>query len=265
MFNCRPSTAECEGNILYKNASGRKASLGLRIQLPDGTQANTAVTHGFVRLPGWSYQGRVSRATDLYQSINDTLSMGLPKLSRREHDGLLLASSDETPTLNTPSGMDVWSVTGGRENHIGTITHTFDHPSAWYSYPSGYTCDLSLLTAPSGQKLPQTGIPSNTPEIDGWGCVEDALEGQPLFVASVEDGHGKTTSAVAEGMQYLWDDRTVTQSASLLWRTVPSEESLKELSSGGVKAAPLQRKPGSLLCLGQPTDTTAKALVFLKL
>ena len=58
-----------------------------------------------------------------------------------------------------------------------------------------------------------------------------------------------TQQAVVVGCEYLWLKNSHSQSASILWRTEIDFESSKGWS-------------GSTLCVGKPTDPTAKALVF---
>lgn len=55
--------------------------------------------------------------------------------------------------------------------------------------------------------------------------------------------------AVIEGTEYLWDRKSRTQSASLLWRAMHDGNEMEGLS-------------GSVLCLGQPTDNECRVVAL---
>lgn len=63
------------------------------------------------------------------------------------------------------------------------------------------------------------------------------------------DPLGKIQKAVVEGTEYLWDRKSRTQSAALLWRTM-------------FDGADVDGRSGSVLCLGQPTDSHCRAVLF---
>lgn len=108
---------------------------------------------------------------------------------------------------------------------------------------------MPLITNPPG-----VGI------VNEWANYKDALDGKPVFVArfrvwvnSAVKEYGVTSTeatkqALVEGTEYLWIERAV--SASFLWRTIDGDRR----SIGGFS--------GSVLCLGRPTDTSVKAVVF---
>ncbi|KAJ6184517.1 hypothetical protein N7519_005818 [Penicillium mononematosum] len=94
-----------------------------------------------------------------------------------------------------------------------------------------------------------------------WGPYEEALQGQPVFVHRynvgtgswwTHHGHAVTTQAqqsIIHGTQYSWDERTGTHGTALLWRTIGDTDTH-------------QRASGSVLCLGEPQQETARALLF---
>lgn len=56
----------------------------------------------------------------------------------------------------------------------GTIKFTYDSPSKFLPYPSGYNHDLSLITS---KTLPMVKSPPNVGEVVDWAAYEDALDG----------------------------------------------------------------------------------------
>lgn len=55
--------------------------------------------------------------------------------------------------------------------------------------------------------------------------------------------------SIIHGTQYSWEERTRAQGTALLWRTIRDTDTVEQAS-------------GSVLCLGNPQDETAKALLF---
>lgn len=55
--------------------------------------------------------------------------------------------------------------------------------------------------------------------------------------------------SIVHGTQYSWDEKARAQGTALLWRTIRDTD--------GVEGA-----SGSVLCLGNPQDRTARALLF---
>lgn len=131
-------------------------------------------------------------------------------------------------------------------------------PSRYLPFPAGYRHDLSLITGPD---LPWLKSPTGVASVDGWARYEDALDGQPVFACLFNAWKNKlkilegnvgakaTQQAVVVGSEHLWLKKAHSQSASILWRTEKDWVSSKGWS-------------GSALCVGKPTDLTAKALVF---
>lgn len=131
-------------------------------------------------------------------------------------------------------------------------------PSRYLPFPAGYQHDLSLITGPD---MPWLKSPAGVASVDGWAQYEDALDGQPVFTClfnawidklKILEGNvaaRATQQAVVVGSEYLWLKKSHSQSASILWRT-----EIDWASSRGWT--------GSALCVGKPTELTAKALVF---
>lgn len=131
-------------------------------------------------------------------------------------------------------------------------------PSRYLPFPAGYRHDLSLITGPD---MPWLNSPTGIVSVDGWAYYGDALDGQPVFTCLFNAWINKlkilegniaaraTQEVVVVGSEYLWLKKSHSQSASILWRT-----DIDWMSSRGWS--------GSALCLGKPTDLTAKALVF---
>ncbi|KAK2771970.1 hypothetical protein FQN53_004829 [Emmonsiellopsis sp. PD_33] len=159
---------------------------------------------------------------------------------------------------NTSVGAEVW-LAADEIFKVGTITKTYDsNPSRYLPYPAGYRHDLSLIMSPEPPRMTQL---SNCPSIVGWGSYARVLEGDPIFVyrcngtAEVSrqpDATGlhratSTYPAVIQGAEYFWGRGART--ASLLWRTAHEMDTAEGFT-------------GSVLCLGNLTDSTARAVVF---
>lgn len=56
--------------------------------------------------------------------------------------------------------------------------YTYDTPSRFLPYPSGYSHDLSLITS---KTLPLVQSPPGVGEVVGWANCEEALDGKPVF------------------------------------------------------------------------------------
>lgn len=118
--------------------------------------------------------------------------------------------------------------------------------------------DTSIV---SGDHLPKVLNPPRAPNIVGWADYRDALDGQFAFAMSLSavsentkeksrrDEFGTLQKAIVEGTEYLWDRKSHTQSAAILWRAMHDGTDMEGLS-------------GTLLCLGQPTDSSCRAVVF---
>ncbi|EQB54487.1 hypothetical protein CGLO_05671 [Colletotrichum gloeosporioides Cg-14] len=275
------------------------ACVGLRLRYPNGKPMLTTVTHGFVRLPQVQHANPLKmvkqKTLDLFFWAKDALlNFRSPRHNPMIEHGYV--SPKDIPTSNHPLGKAVY-VTATREV-IGTIAETYDVPDARRPYPFGYKHDLSLIkgSGPYDLDLPSMVTPPGYPVIDGWASVADALRGKPLFVSANlfmsqqrETHHGYAIDdatrrefkqakmeALAEGVQYLWDNETLEQSVSLMWRTEPTVEKLiqdgRSKNSRGISPAIIEAfrnmRPsvvgfsGSVLCLGRTTDTTVKAICF---
>ncbi|KAK2776716.1 hypothetical protein FQN53_002508 [Emmonsiellopsis sp. PD_33] len=214
-----------------------RGCLGLRIKGQSGTEAVTAVTHAFVKLPGkwWMYS---KLAYWLFRAKEKLLGCHGPKAGGG----------------NLPLGKSVYIA--GEAEKAGTVTTCYDDPSPTLPYPAGYRHDLCLSTGPN---LPHISSPPGVGMVTEWAEYEDALDGMPVFVTRFDawinkshHEHGRTSTDVTkrasvEGTEYLWLDHAVT--ASLLWRT---DEDWRDA----------QGCSGSVLCLGRPTDPNIKAVVF---
>lgn len=103
--------------------------------------------------------------------------------------------------------------------------------------------------------------PPRAPKIIGWGDYREALDGHLAFAMSPSalsrnsseknrrDLFGTVQKAIVEGSEYLWDRKFHTQSVALLWRAMHDGTEMEGLS-------------GSVLCLGKPTDTHCRAVLF---
>ncbi|KAK2803347.1 hypothetical protein FQN50_007006 [Emmonsiellopsis sp. PD_5] len=224
--------------------------LGLRIKGQSGTEAVTAVTHAFVKLPkkGWMS----SKLADWLLKAKEKLSI----FKTLKAGGVMPGEVESRDNLsgNLPLGKSVYIA--GEAEKVGTITTCYDDPSPTLPYPAGYRHDLCLLTGPN---LPDITTPPGVGAVTGWAEYEEALDGKPVFVTRFDawtkqshHEHGRTSTnatkrAIVEGTEYLWVGQTV--STSLLWRT---DEDWRDA----------QGCSGSVLCLGRPTDPNIKAVVF---
>lgn len=141
---------------------------------------------------------------------------------------------------------------------VGTIKFTYDSPSKFLPYPSGYNHDLSLIAS---KTLPMVKSPPNVGEVVDWAAYEDALDGQPVFcclfhvgdkAAEILEGgiaSRETQEALVIGSEYIWEKNAVTQTASILWRTNQDHTTASGWS-------------GSTLCVEKSSDKQVKALLF---
>ncbi|KAI9789824.1 MAG: hypothetical protein M1816_005741 [Peltula sp. TS41687] len=245
----RPSTFEATSG--YAVAAKPEAEftrsmgcLGLRVKLNDGVEAITTVTHGLVNLP---QHGLVVRVTNWFLKAKEALlrfrTPAHVKISRA--------------TGNSPLGKTVWLALTNQK--VGTIEYTYDTPSPHLPFPAGYQHDLSLVT---DKELPWVTSPPGVATINGWAQYDEALDGCPLFITVFNVYKNKwetkvgnavsqaTQKAIAEGVEYRWEKETFSQSAAILWRLEKEDWRDVRGFSGGV------------LCVGNPTDQFAKALVF---
>lgn len=137
---------------------------------------------------------------------------------------------------------------------------TYDHHIARSStFPYTIDHDLSVVT---GDHLPKVSNPPRAPKITGWGDYRDALDGNFAFAMALSvssqdqtqqedrrDLFGTMQRAIVEGVEYLWDRKSHTQSVALLWRAMHDGTDMEGLS-------------GSVLCLGKPTDPHCRAVLF---
>jgi hypothetical protein len=125
-------------------------------------------------------------------------------------------------------------------------------------FPQTIDHDISIIT---GDRLPNISNPPGTPKIVGWGGYRHALDGHFAFAMDLRvwpkhaeeesrhDSVGGVQKVVVEGTEYLWDRKSRTQSAALLWRAVHDETDEDGLSR-------------SVLCLGQPNDEYCRAVAL---
>lgn len=102
--------------------------------------------------------------------------------------------------------------------------------------------------------------PVGSPIINGWDPYHEVLAGNPVFLRhnvftgnhNVFAGRGVTRAeqrAIVSGTQNSWERKSSKSGTSLLWRTVQDSDDLTGAS-------------GSVLCLGTPSDTHVRVLLF---
>ncbi|KAJ5227469.1 uncharacterized protein N7469_007475 [Penicillium citrinum] len=231
-----------------------QAALGLRLRLPGGLEAITTVTHAFVRLADPQMSSFRRAITEQILVAKKYLQKLRPPPKDTQHEGMVFTYDHS----NSPIGKAVWL--SGTKTQIGAITLTYDRCSRHHliPYPHGFQHDLSLITGPN---LPQLTNPRNSPRVTVWGPYEEALQGKPVFVHSlnvatnrhrIHEGYGVTTQAqksIIHGTHYTWEERTRGISTALLWRTLRDTDGVEKAS-------------GSILCLGETHHETASALLF---
>lgn len=251
------------------------ACLGRRLRLPSGTDCITTATHAFVKLK------KVANSRLRFQSWLAATKEALKFLRPRKFSRTVprVCIGDSEPKTNSPLNKSCYlanstirvgflslslDVTQGYAYNfwvqIGTITKTYDISSriGSFPYPNGFQHDLSLVTGPD---LPQLVNPPCTPRIIDWASPEEALLGGPLFLVcqdrtdegfKVHTGNPiqpETQRALVLGAAYFWDRESRQPSRSFLWRSIPDGVNVVGAS-------------GSVLALGRPTDSTARAIVF---
>ncbi|KAJ5118476.1 hypothetical protein N7448_010183 [Penicillium atrosanguineum] len=223
------------------------ASLGLKLEFTDGSQGICVPTHAFVDVNKPQDNPNRKRAS----LLEKTKAMFSIATVMKVKESLKVGAA-----VNSSLGKSMWL--GQPKEKIGHITSTFDqHIARSSAFPETIGHDISIVT---GGHLPKISTPPRAPEITSWGDYGDALEGQFAFAMALgvrtekskeveRDALGKIQKAVVEGAEYLWDRKTRTQSAALLWRTL--------LDGAGMEVL-----PGSVLCLGQRTDPCCRAVLF---
>jgi len=240
--------------------------LGLKVKMQDGRDAITTVTHGFVKLP----KKGEKRWRAITASYFDHIKAKLRNFQtpRRETVIPAVARSSSMSPYNSPIGKIVTLFRSNKK--IGYIGRTWDRPSRWLPYPTGYKHDLSLIYSSDDSQLPPMFPRPGNPAIDGWADLGTVLDGAPVFVSyyntvlggevqfgtAIREGQmniSEAHSALFQGTQWVWDSQLMTQSAALIWRITPNNPD--QYTSGGGFS-------GSALCLGRVTDSTVKAVVF---
>ena len=234
--------------------------IGLRLRMPeDGRVVITTVTHGFVFHP---------LNSPFISTVASWMKKYTNKLLQRWSGAIPGFATTNTILGNSPLGRPVLSALTGEK--IGTISETFDQPSAWLPYSAGYKHDLSLISPEPGRTLPVLTPPPGMPQITGWGNIERALQGEPVFMTAyvmesqLNSGSWKTyegaadmtireRKALIEGVQYLWDTEMTDVSRALLWRTT---------KDGSTNMYGAEGFSGTILCLGTPYQKEVKALLF---
>ncbi|KAJ5472944.1 hypothetical protein N7530_006945, partial [Penicillium desertorum] len=228
------------------NGSG---CLGLRLRMPDGKEAITTMTHGFVSSP------RPSRVVSMFSDWTLWTKSALRRSLRRPSLPYPCALTVVQNSSNSPIGKEVWLAT--EKKRIGSISHTFDDPSPALPYPAGYRHDLSLIT---DDNLPALVSPPGYPVVSEWASYSTALAGSDVYAVRMNTVAGRwllqgtidpnaIRNATVIGTEYLWDRTARSQTASLLWTTAEP-------------VTPAIGGSGSVLCLGMPTDQSSKAIVF---
>ena len=231
--------------------------LGLKLRMRSGEMAGreviTTVTHGFVKLELTQNPIRL-RLADWYARVRRSLAKSVSPKPIVDHPAII---ATREKLGNSPLMKEVWLA--GTDIRVGTIEATYDPViSDRRPFPSGFRHDLSLIV---GAPLPRMTNPPNLPLIDGWASYCDVLDGGRVFLCRMNvqtrgwrvlEGQSMSTeaqTALILGSEYTWDRESRTQNVALLWRTEWDHESVQGAS-------------GSVLCLGRPTDSVAKAVVF---
>ncbi|KAJ5296954.1 uncharacterized protein N7443_007847 [Penicillium atrosanguineum] len=232
----------------------RAGCLGLKLRLQNGSMAITTVTHGFVYCPGASIPVNIfNMFQKMIEKAKRSLTRGMPTRVGKNDDAFVIPREVLT---NDPVGRGVWLASSHKR--IGAITRTYDQPSRIRPYLEGYNHDLCLI---SDATLPDIGSPPGYPTVTGWADYSAALDGQEVYVVCHQTNvarwrviRGNLDStlfkrAAVLGTGYMWDRKRKSQSSFLLWHT-------------GTQLTPADGWSGAPLCLGRPSDTAAKAVVF---
>lgn len=104
----------------------RAGSVGLKVQLQDGSMAITTVTHGFVHLPGGSKMNHVkSLVQHMLNKAKESLRRYLPARVR-ENTTLVMPSGVQRRDLtNNPIGRGVWTAESHRMVCLSSRAHPF--------------------------------------------------------------------------------------------------------------------------------------------
>ncbi|CDM37963.1 hypothetical protein DTO013E5_8267 [Penicillium roqueforti] len=240
----QPSAATAEsGQQLARMSNAYEVCgvLGLKIRLPDHTEAITVPTHAFVRLPG--PPTFFTRVASFYKRVTQSLTrFQIPlRLQNREVE----VSTTPSPLSSSPIGKQCWLA--GTNRRVGLITRTYDDPSSTYPYPSGYRHDLSLIT---GDNLIDIHPPKGIEMVPEWASYKDAIQGAPMIACVfdyINNEHGRLLgdipneqirAALLEGHGHIWIQNAVDSSASILWRTDEDQVDARGFS-------------GSVLCIGR--------------
>ncbi|KAJ5611512.1 hypothetical protein N7528_008617 [Penicillium herquei] len=219
--------------------------LGLKLKFPDGSEGITVSTHAFVDVS--TPVDHCAKETTLLSKVRSTFSRAT---------ALKMKECVKTGSaVDSPLGKGVWFAQEPRQK-IGNISTTFDHHIVRASmFPQTIEYNISIIT---GDHLPTISNPRRAPKIVDWGDYREALDGHfalamDMNVRSTEENRfdvfGSAQKVVVEGTEYLWDRRSRTQSAALLWRAMHDGAEMEGLS-------------GSVLCLGELTDDYCRAVAL---
>ncbi|KAJ5692021.1 hypothetical protein N7462_001444 [Penicillium macrosclerotiorum] len=223
--------------------------LGLKLKFPNGSQGIAVPTHAFVDVKtpqenisqkheSWLSKTKATFSKAAVMRVRERIKMGTP--------------------VDSALGKSVWFVQEPKEK-IGNVTTTYDHHIARMStFPQTIDHDTSIVT---GDHLPKVLNPPRAPRIIGWGDYRHTLDGHLVFAMALNalsenskaknrrDPFGTIQKAIVEGTEYLWNRKTRTQSAAILWRAMHDGTEMEGLS-------------GSVLCLGESTDPNCRAVLL---
>lgn len=242
--------------------------LGLKLRLVDGTEAITTVTHGFVRNP------QPHRCVQVFVDWVLGAKNAIASL-RRPPQPLEIPAVAVSKGGHAYSsiGKEIWLVPVAKR--VSIICYPFvsisDLCRSEQSFAASiaqargsrtqvatFTISVSLGTRTCHQVL---SSPPGWPPVSGWATYSDALSGAAVYVVRLHAVVGRWRAfegaiaskevrrATMVDSQYLCDRRAKSQNASLLWQTTEP-------------SSPAEGWSGSVVCLGRPTDVSAKAIVF---
>ncbi|RPA74588.1 hypothetical protein BJ508DRAFT_312745 [Ascobolus immersus RN42] len=224
--------------VVSATAKTRESSVGLRLRLSDGLECISGATSALVTSS--SCDGKHEER-------------GCARKTFRKRYGLV------DWFINMVTGIWIFGKRMCLPDKVilpETVIRSFDRPSRFIPYPYGYMHNLALLTTPNG--LPAMTTPPGMPALErSFAAPESALDGNPVFAYDNEAHNneasgGTTREEIVEAIRYDWETSSKETRRSLLWRTVPVEQSL----------ASSKHASGSVLCLGKPADSSAKAICF---
>ncbi|KAN0077586.1 hypothetical protein V8E54_005890 [Elaphomyces granulatus] len=170
-----------------------------------------------------------------YKNIKAALARYRPaRLDQDDATYLVL----QEPSGNSPIGKEVFLALSNRKCN--------------QALPSGYLHDLSLVTEPD---LPDVVISPPGYLVSEWADYSAALGGEPVYAVCHQTDLGRwrcmegTPDTTIIDTGYTWNKLEKSQNAYLLWRTDPL-------------FSPADGWSGSVPCLGKPTNTSSKAVVF---